>query len=107
MGGQALPVIVGFGGINGAGRVSGHHAFRRMVYSALPRAQQQRTLAALAALMQPRVGDADRERYILDHSLVRRVESQHFDPDSVSWNQRFPTQSNGQPVSFDLARKHL
>ena len=37
MGGQALPVIVGFGGINGAGRVSGHHAFRRMVYSALPR----------------------------------------------------------------------
>jgi acetoacetyl-[acyl-carrier protein] synthase len=107
MGGQALPVIVGFGGINGAGRASGHHAFRRMVYSALPRAQQQRTLAALAALMQPRVGDADRERYILDHSLVRRVESQHFDPDSVSWNQRFPTQSNGQPVSFDLARKHL
>lgn len=107
MGGQALPVIVGFGGINGAGRASGHHAFRRMVYSALPRAQQQRTLAALAALMQPRVGDADRERYILDHSLVRRVERQHFDPDSVSWNQRFPTQSNGQPVSFDLARKHL
>jgi len=107
MGGQALPVIVGFGGINGAGRASGHHAFRRMVYSALPQARQQRTLAALAALMQPRVGDADRERYILDHSLVRRVESQHFDPDSVSWNQRFPTQSNGQPVSFDLARKHL
>ena len=107
MAGQALPVIVGFGGINGAGRASGHHAFRRMVYSALPRAQQQRTLAALAALMQPRVGDTERERYILDHSLVRRVESQHFDPDSVSWNQRFPTQSNGQPVSFDLARKHL
>ena len=107
MGGQALPVIVGFGGINGAGRASAHHAFRRMVYSALPQAQRQRTLDALAALMRPQVSGAGRERYILDHTLVRRVESQHFDPDSVSWNQRFPTQSNGQPVSFDLDRKHL
>lgn len=107
MGGPALPVIVGFGGINGAGRASGHHAFRRMVYSALPQAQRQRTLDALAALMNPAASGAGRERYILDHSLVRRVEPQHFDPDSVSWNQRFPTQSNGHPVSFDLARKHL
>ena len=107
MGGQALPVIVGFGGINGAGRASAPHAFRRMVYSALPQAQRQRTLDALAALMRPQVSGAGRERYILDHTLVRRVESQHFDPDSVSWNQRFPTQSNGQPVSFDLDRKHL
>jgi acetoacetyl-[acyl-carrier protein] synthase len=47
------------------------------------------------------------ERHILDHTLVRRIESNHFDPDSVSWNQRFPTESNGHPVNFDIARKHL
>ena len=106
---QRLPVIVGFGGVNGAGRSSGHHGFGRMVYSALPRQQQQRTLESLATLMGPYAlsGEQPREQYILDHTLVRRIELNHFDPDSVSWNQRFPTESNGQPVSFDIARKHL
>jgi acetoacetyl-[acyl-carrier protein] synthase len=109
MGRQRLPVIVGFGGVSAAGRSSGHHAFDRMVYSALPEPQRQRTLASLAALMGPYAlsGTEPREQYILDHTLVRRVELNHFDVDSVSWNQRFPTQSNGHPVSFDIARKHL
>ena len=31
----------------------GHHAFSRMVYSALPDSQRRRTLASLAALMGP------------------------------------------------------
>ena len=34
MGVQRLPVIVGFGGINAAGRASGHHAYARMTHSA-------------------------------------------------------------------------
>ncbi len=103
---QRLPVIVGFGGINGAGRASGHHALARMAYTALPQAAQARTLASLAALM----GLDDyrgREQYILDHTLVRRIETSHFDVDAVSWNQRFPTESNGHPVSFDIERKYL
>ncbi len=109
MGRQRLPVIVGFGGVSGAGRSSGHHAFGRMVYSSLPEHQRQRTLASLAALMGPYAlsGTQPKEQYILDHTLVRRIELNHFDVDSVSWNQRFPTQSNGHPVSFDIARKHL
>ncbi len=109
MGRQRLPVIVGFGGVSGAGRSSGHHAYSRMVYSALPGQQRQRTLASLAALMGPYAladGEA-REQYILDHTLIRRIELNHFDVDAVSWNQRFPTQSNGHPVSFDIARKNL
>ena len=109
MGRQRLPVIVGFGGVSGAGRSSGHHAFSRMVYSALPDSQRRRTLASLAALMGPYAlsGGEAREQYILDHTLVRRIELNHFDVDSVGWNQRFPTESNGHPVSFDIARKHL
>lgn len=103
---QRLPVIVGFGGINGAGRASGHHALDRLVYPALPAAQQQRTLAALASLMGLESAQGQ-EQYILDHTLVRRIEDTHFDVDSVSWNQRFPTESNGHPVNFDIARKHL
>ena len=106
MGRQRLPVIVGFGGINGAGRGSAHHALARMVYPSLDEATRQRTLASLATLMGLDTA-AGNEQHILDHTLVRRIESNHFDPDSVSWNQRFPTESNGHPVNFDIARKHL
>ncbi|MFT4518163.1 MAG: acetoacetyl-[acyl-carrier protein] synthase [Halioglobus sp.] len=103
---QRLPVIVGFGGINTAGRSSGHHAYSRMAYSALSKEKQQRTLSSLATLMGLESG-LNNERYILEHTLVRRIEQSHFDVDSVHWNQRFPTESNGQPVNFDIVRKHL
>ncbi len=106
MGKQRLPVIVGYGGINGAGRASGDHALARMVYPALSAEQQQRTLASLATLMGLK-SIKGRERYILDHTLIRRVENAHFDVDSVSWNRRFPTESNGHPVNFDIECKHL
>jgi acetoacetyl-[acyl-carrier protein] synthase len=103
---QRLPVIVGFGGINGAGRASGHHALRRMVHSALPEDKRQRTFTALAQLMglDSAVGQ---EQHILDHTLIRRIESQHFDVDSVAWNRKFPTQSNGHPVNFDVRRQSM
>ena len=103
---QRLPVIVGLGGVNGAGRTSGHHALGRMVYAALDSGKQQRTLASLATLMglESPLGQED---YILDHTLIRRIEREHFDVDHVQWNQRFPTERNGHPVNFDIARKHL
>ena len=101
-----LPVIVGFGGVNGAGRASSHHAFNRLVQDALPAGQRDRTLAALAAMMQLESAEGS-EQYILDHTLVRRVEEQHFNVDSVAWNRRFPTQSNGHPVNFDVKRQNL
>ena len=101
-----LPVIVGFGGINGAGRASGHHAFNRLVHDALPADQRNRTFESLATLMQLETAQGQGQ-YILDHTLVRRVEDHHFDVDSVAWNRRFPTQSNGQPVNFDVKRQNL
>ncbi len=103
---QRLPVIVGFGGINGAGRASGHHALGRMAYSALSDAGRVRTLESLAALMGLDSARGN-EQYILDHTMIRRIEDSHFDVDSVSWNQRFPTESNGDPVNFDILSKHL
>ena len=106
MGRQRLPVIVGFGGINAAGRASGHHAYSRLVYAALAQDQRQHTLAALAALMKHEGADLD-EQYILDHTLIRRIERSHFNVDAVSWNQRFPTESNGSPQNFDIESKHL
>jgi acetoacetyl-[acyl-carrier protein] synthase len=106
MGRQRLPVIVGFGGVNAAGRASGHHAYARMTYSALPATQRSRTLDALATLMGLESGAAH-EQHILDHTLIRRIEADHFDVESVNWNQRLPTHSDELPANFDLDRKHL
>ena len=103
---QRLPVIVGFGGINAAGRASGHHAYARMTHSALSEAQQSRTLDSLATLMGLEGGESH-QQFILDHTLVRRIEASHFDVDAVRWNQRLPTDGDSQPASFDLERKYL
>ena len=46
-----LPLIVGFGGFNAAGRSSGHHAYRRMVLESLPVQDRQETIAGLAVMM--------------------------------------------------------
>ena len=46
-----LPVIVGFGGINPAGRSSAHHGYRRMVIDRLDQKSAQQTYAALAQVM--------------------------------------------------------
>lgn len=103
---QRLPVIVGFGGVNAAGRASGHHAYARMTHSALPLEQRKRTLDSLATLM-GLDGGVQNEQYILDHTLVRRIEASHFDVNAVSWNQRLPTHSDAQAANFELERKYL
>ncbi len=103
---QRLPVIVGFGGVNSAGRASGHRAYDRIVYSALGQQQKAATLDALGRMMGLE-NAADNEQHILDHTLIRRIEKSHFDADAVRWNQRLPTQSAGLAFNFDVERRHL
>ncbi|MCF6226319.1 MAG: beta-ketoacyl synthase [Xanthomonadales bacterium] len=103
---QRLPVIVGFGGINPAGRASGHHAYNRMVHSVLPPSTRERSLSALARLMGVDYATTDTQ-HLLDHSLIRRIESNHFDVDAVPWNKRFATSSNGKAISFMLKKQNL
>jgi len=103
---QRLPVIVGFGGINPAGRASGHHAYNRMVQSVLPATTRERSMTALARLMGVDYSQTD-SQYLLDHSLIRRIESNHFDVDAVPWNKRFATSSNGKAISFMLKKQNL
>lgn len=98
----SLPVIIGFGGISSAGRSSGFHAYRRTVLESLPAAVQDHTVRALAAMMGlvkhdgtayvTRDGERIEEaavagrfrRQVLDHTLIRRLESQYFDADRMS-----------------------
>jgi acetoacetyl-[acyl-carrier protein] synthase len=89
-----LPVVVGFGGINAAGRSSFHHGYRRLVLDALGEQAQQRTLADLGRLMQltGSLDDADVSRLFGDtvrrHTLVRRIEPQYFDVDAMPLQHR-------------------
>ena len=100
-----LPVIVGLGGINAAGRISFDHAYRRMVIDALPEAAQQSTLRSLGALMG--IDDAQAQRaHILDHTLIRRVEA--WDTESVLWQSRFAAQgTNGDHLRFTTSKRQL
>ncbi len=79
-----LPVIVGLGGVNSAGRISGHHALRRLVIDVLPEAAAAETYASLAGLMGLAASPAEpaTRQYIRDHTLIRRIEC--FDPEDVA-----------------------
>ena len=47
----ALPLIVGMGGVNAAGRTSFHQGFRRIIIDSLNKEARQETFLGLASLM--------------------------------------------------------
>ncbi len=103
-----LPVIVGFGGVNAAGRSSSHHAYRRMVIDALPESEAEATWRALAALTgRDYDGSAAARQALADDTLVRRIEGSHFDVDAVPWNRRVVAHSEGYPMRFRTQLKQL
>lgn len=96
-----LPVIVSFGGISPAGRSSFHYGYRRLVFDALSRDEQDRTLQNLAVLT-ARLRHAEGQwldvddrpvdlatwlklhrQTLLDGTLIRKLENNLFDPAQV------------------------
>jgi len=99
-----LPVIVGFGGINPAGRSSGHHGYRRLVFDQLSSEKQNRTLRSLGALMNC---EPSLER-ILPHTLIRQLTDNLFDPKTYRANKQGQlTSPNADPLRFTLKKTHL
>jgi acetoacetyl-[acyl-carrier protein] synthase len=96
-----LPVIVGFGGYNAAGRSSFHHAFRRTILASLDEHKRVKTLLSLATLMKlvrhedghyldaentPMSAAQVADKYqttIEQNTLIRRIHAQYFDVDAV------------------------
>ena len=98
-----IPVIVGYGGINPAGRGSGDIAYLRTVIDAVGRKKEQETILALSSLMeritfqesggwidqqgQSLTEDQMLERYkedVLKNTLIRKISSDFdFDPDNI------------------------
>jgi acetoacetyl-[acyl-carrier protein] synthase len=122
----SLPVIVGFGGFNAAGRSSFHHAYKRMVIESLPAGERQKTMLGLATMMQlvrcekgifidsneqpltPAEVVTRFSEKILNSTLIRKIEKSHFDVDAVHWQKNITMRSaDKQGICFELPRKQL
>lgn len=121
-----LPVIVGFGGINAAGRSSGFNAYRRLVLDNLPAKAAEQTLCNLATLRgmiqhshlgwQTATGEAielhswlaQQRQAILDGTLIRQLEDALFDPANLPQHQRASLGGvSGEPLRFSLPTRNL
>jgi len=121
-----LPVIIGMGGINPAGRSSLHHGYRRLVLDSLRPEDAMMTRASLASLMgllKKRDGNwcdglgnqIDFASYLLSldpvlkaGTLIRQLEDNLFDPAQVLYHKRATLNSQGdKPLSFVIRKAHL
>jgi acetoacetyl-[acyl-carrier protein] synthase len=103
-----LPVIVGLGGVNPAGRISSHHAYRRMVIDVLSRDDVDQTYRALAGLMKLEGNPDDQtvRDHINAHTLIRRIES--YDPRNIPWQRQAQLNATeGETLSFEMSRQQL
>lgn len=125
-----LPVIVSMGGVNAAGRTSGFQSYRRLVIDALTDADQTQTIVALAVMMGlvrtedgKSFSDSNGDQLtsadvvslyrtdVLAGTLVRRIETTHFDVDALYWQSSATlstdTNSASESADFMLKRDQL
>ena len=95
-----LPLIIGFGGINSAGRSSAHHAYKRLVYDSLTKKQQSTTIQSLTSLM----GHAS-EKQILDNTLVRQLTPSWYQQHQCDLNKK--VQIDQDTVRVRLSNRHV
>lgn len=107
-----LPVIVGFGGYNAAGRSSGHMAYQRMIFESLGAGASDQVVNALKSMM---TGPTESHRsdavqltrqQVLDGTLVRRIESTFFPVGRVPFNRSALAQaSERHPLRITMLSK--
>lgn len=121
-----LPVIIGMGGINPAGRSSLHHGYRRLVLDNLSPADALQTRASLASLMgllKKRDGKwcdgagnpveftsylQSLDSVLKSGTLIRQLEDNLFNPDQVLFHKRATLSSFGdKPLGFLIRKHHL
>lgn len=121
---RPLPVVVGYGGLNAAGRASFDQAYRRMILESLPEAERHRTVLGLAAMMGLVSSEAGSYRdaggatmrrppaslieAVVDGTLIRRIENYLFDPDAVPMHKTVNLQSIGDDsFRFQISARDL
>lgn len=119
-----LPVIIGFGGVNPAGRSSFHHGYRRLVIDKINDKDAEQTLLGLSTLMNIVTPEENSfidsrgeklqanevatiyRQQILDNTLIRRIHPDWFDVNHVTSNKQAhisPVQAN----TFTLRKRQL
>ena len=104
---KALPLIIGFGGINAAGRSSFHHGYQRMVFDGLDQANQTECLQSLAVLMKNGQEKTLSQEEILAGTLIRKIEKSHFDVERVSLQKPVKLEGQDKELVFKLRKKDL
>ena len=104
---KKLPVIVGFGGINAAGRSSMFHSHKRMVADALSDADMTNTWQDLATLMAIDLDDEKARETMLAGTLIRKIEARHhFDVNAVATGKKAELDLP-KPITFQLKKSQL
>ncbi len=105
-----LPLIVGFGGVNSAGRSSNHMAYQRMVFDALSQQKRTDTLNSLAMLMgrssQGKFSDTEQQA-ILSNTLIRKLNDEHYNPCAVEANKRVRLSGEATELTFIVDSRDL
>lgn len=120
-----LPVIVGFGGINAAGRSSFHNSYKWVVSDVLSSSEQENTLVGLATLMglvryengqyvdtqghtlSPANIAKTFGPHIKQNTFLRKINEEHYDPDARPFQQRATLNQNGQSCRFQIKTRNL
>ena len=117
---KPLPLIVGFGGINSAGRSSFHHSYKRIIYDSLDNHEKKTTIGSLAVLMglaKYRNGEfynesnqslsknelSILEKKVLEGTLIRTLSTSHFNPKDIKKSLDISAKGN----TFNLKNKTL
>ncbi|MDO6705881.1 beta-ketoacyl synthase [Photobacterium sp. 1_MG-2023] len=102
-----LPLIVGIGGINAAGRSSGFHSYKRMLADILPASEMHSTWQDLAHRMGLEKDDITPSviEAIQAGTLIRRIET--FDPDRVLQQYKAQLSAGDDQIRFTLRKSKL
>ncbi len=107
---RALPVIVGFGGVNAAGRSTMHLGYLRMVEDALGKAVRDEMLSSLAALTGAKRSNFESDEAFHDHllsnTLIRPIGVEHFDTTSAPGVKKVSICA-GEQIEFVIKKRDL
>lgn len=122
-----LPVIIGFGGINAAGRSSFHHGYRRLILDKLDAHTRQQTILDLITLtnhatyqqgqytlnnqtsrISPKKLVSQLGQSVLNDTLIRRIVDRAYNVDALVMNKAATLQPDqGQSQTIRLKRRQV
>lgn len=100
-----LPLIVGFGGYNAAGRSSGHRGYERMIFESLDAKRRKDLVGSLSSLMGL---DGDDESGVLAGTLIRKIDPALIDADATPLSLNVDVDGDARtPSHFDLSARQM